>query len=217
MPPSSPRPLRPSRLAARPPRRRSSRLAARATTCASLRVAGMPTELTLPLLRPLLRSLIHVATPLEYCEATDRKGRYAEARAGKVRLVLSLSLRRCAEADANPSPPCRSPTSRACRTRTRCPPTPTSPSTSRRSRSRRPCTRFSCCSRPMALFRLQMIERLFSVPEGSACARRHHHHPRRARASGARTQRSAQERLHPTSDCSACAQHMSLRSSRAGA
>ena len=29
--------------------------------------------------------VIHVATPLEYCEATDRKGRYAAARRGEIR------------------------------------------------------------------------------------------------------------------------------------
>lgn len=28
--------------------------------------------------------LVHVATPLEYCEATDRKGRYAAARRGEI-------------------------------------------------------------------------------------------------------------------------------------
>ena len=28
--------------------------------------------------------LIHVATPLEHCESTDRKGRYASARAGEI-------------------------------------------------------------------------------------------------------------------------------------
>jgi len=28
--------------------------------------------------------LIHVATPLEHCEATDRKGRYAQARRGEI-------------------------------------------------------------------------------------------------------------------------------------
>ncbi len=29
--------------------------------------------------------LIHVATPLEVCEATDRKGNYAKARAGQIK------------------------------------------------------------------------------------------------------------------------------------
>lgn len=29
--------------------------------------------------------LIHVATPLEHCEATDRKGRYAQARRGEIK------------------------------------------------------------------------------------------------------------------------------------
>lgn len=29
--------------------------------------------------------LVHVATPLEYCEATDRKGRYAAARRGEIK------------------------------------------------------------------------------------------------------------------------------------
>lgn len=34
--------------------------------------------------------LVYVATPLEYCEATDRKGRYAKARAGEIKGFTGL-------------------------------------------------------------------------------------------------------------------------------
>lgn len=36
--------------------------------------------------------LIHVATPLEYCEKTDKKGLYRAARAGKIKGFTGIGM-----------------------------------------------------------------------------------------------------------------------------